>query len=102
MPSLLLPRTPFPREQVFGDVCGDDLAVLAMVDTSNRAFVEDQLRMDRADAMHAALGSADQKKKNVLGTAISRSPFGVLTSTASVEGLGSRCVDDTLALTTSL
>ena len=53
--------TPFPRDQVFGDVYVDDLAVLAMVETPNRAFAEDQLRMDRADAMHAALGMPIKK-----------------------------------------
>ena len=39
--SLLLPGRPFPREQVFGDVYVDDLAEMAMVETSNRAFAED-------------------------------------------------------------
>ena len=33
----------------------------AMVETSNRAFAEDQLRMDRADAMYAALGMPIKK-----------------------------------------
>ena len=54
--SLLLPGTPFPREPVFGDVYGYDLAVLEMVETSKRAFAEDHLRMNRADDMYAALG----------------------------------------------
>ena len=39
----------------------DDLAVLAMVETSNRAFAEDQWRMDRVDAMYAALGMSIKK-----------------------------------------
>ena len=68
--SLLLPRTPFPREEVFGDVYVDDLAAMAMVETSNRAFAEDRLRMDRAEAMYAALGMPIKKPSgdgNIVG-----------------------------------
>ena len=54
--TLLLPGTAFPRDEVFGDVHVDDLTFLAMVETSNRTFVEDQLRMTLADAINAALG----------------------------------------------
>ena len=46
-------ETPFPREPVFGDVYVDDLAVLAIVETSNRASAEDHLRIKRADATYA-------------------------------------------------
>ena len=59
--SLLFPGTPFPREPVFGDVHVDDLAVLAIVETSNRAFAGDRLRMNRADTMYAALGMPIKK-----------------------------------------
>ena len=55
MKSLLLPGTPLPREPVFRDVYVDDFAVLAVVETSNRAFAEDRLRMNRADTTYAAL-----------------------------------------------
>ena len=60
--SLLLPGTPFPRETVFGDVYVDDLAMLAIVETFERAFDEDHLRMNRADAMYAALGMPIKKQ----------------------------------------
>ena len=80
---------PFPREPVFGDVYVDDLAVLAIVETSNRAFAEDHLRMNRVDAVHADLGTPITKPA---GDGDFEGPFGALTS-ASVESLGFRCAD---------
>ena len=59
--SLRLLGTLPTRASLFGDVYVDDLAVLAMVETSNRAFAEDQWRMDRVDAMYAALGMSIKK-----------------------------------------
>ena len=59
--SLLLPGTACLRGEVFGDVCVDDLAVLATAATSNQTFVDDQWRVSRADAMYAALGMPIKK-----------------------------------------
>ena len=84
------PGTAFPRDELFGDVYVDDLAVLARVATSHRTFVGDQLRVNQADAMYAALGMPIKKP---LGEEISLEFFGVLTSMATVENPGSICVD---------
>ena len=97
--SLLFPGTPFPPEPVFGDVYVDDLAVLAIVETSNPAFAGDRLRMNRADTMYAALGMPVKKPA---GTVSSRALRG-----AHLDGQRGKlgfpmCRRATLALTTCL
>ena len=55
--------------------------MLAIVETSNRAFAEDHLRVNGADAVHAGLGMPITKPA---GDGDFEGPFGAFTS-ASVE-----------------